>query len=96
MQFAFCFLQSGTAATSACTSISTREEQWQKSKTHVFSAPASIMANTLTVLKNVPFQPKKNSNTVKTRKQPALEFNPHSNVIRNFWEKKKKEIRTRM
>jgi len=27
--------------------------------------------------------------TVKTRKQPALEFNPHSNVIRNFWEKKK-------
>ena len=23
----------------------------------------------------------------------ALECNPHSNVIRNFWEKKKKEIR---
>ena len=27
--------------------------------------------------------------TVFLRKQPALEFNPHSNVIRNFWEKKK-------
>ena len=25
-----------------------------------------------------------NISTVKTRKQPALEFNPHSNVIRNF------------
>ena len=24
-----------------------------------------------------------------TRKQPALKFNPHSNVIRNFWEKRK-------
>ena len=27
--------------------------------------------------------------TLFLRKQPALEFNPHSNVIRNFWEKKK-------
>jgi len=31
----------------------------------------------------------RNAYTVFTRKQPALEFNPHSNVIRNFWEKKK-------
>ena len=30
------------------------------------------------------------TNTIFTRKQPALEFNPHSNVIRNFWEKKKR------
>ena len=44
----------------------------------------------LTLLKTGQIDPLRKVNTVFLRKQPALEFNPHSNVIRNFWEKKKR------